>query len=157
MADGFLAADGTFYPKQETYHAETARKLLGDQEKCAEPLQELLRRGYIIFIEFKRPDGKEKLQQSDMDFVLAGQKHTPTREQLAWIYEHCEELTRKQQYDINKDEERAFRDITVSSVRLFPWCDNCESKGEREKWCSAQILDKPEACSACRFSRLRDL
>ncbi|MDY2937013.1 MAG: hypothetical protein SOT28_01655 [Fusicatenibacter sp.] len=157
MADGFLAPDGTFYLKKETYHAETARRLLNDDGKWEEPIQELLRRGFIIFIEFKRPDGKEKLQQSDMDFVLAAQNYTPTEEQLNWISEHYEELTRKQQYDINRDEERAFRNVRISTVRMFPWCENCESREEREKWCSAKLLDKPASCCACPYFKLREL
>lgn len=53
MADGFLSPDGVFYSKEETYHAETARRILNAGKDVLEPIQELLRQGYIAFIEFR--------------------------------------------------------------------------------------------------------
>ena len=47
MADGFLAPTGKFYPKTENFHAQTARAILGQDGQTDEPIQELLRRGYI--------------------------------------------------------------------------------------------------------------
>ena len=48
MADGFLAPTGRFYPKTENFHAQTARAILGPEGQTDEPIQELLRRGYIL-------------------------------------------------------------------------------------------------------------
>ena len=50
MADGFLAPTGKFYPKTENFHAQTARAILGPDGQTDAPIQELLRRGYILFV-----------------------------------------------------------------------------------------------------------
>ena len=55
MADGFLAPTGRFYPKTENFHAQTARAILGPEGQTDEPIQELLRRGYILFVGFHKP------------------------------------------------------------------------------------------------------
>ena len=55
MADGFLAPTGKFYPKTENFHAQTARAILGPDGQTDEPIQELLRRGYILFVGFHKP------------------------------------------------------------------------------------------------------
>ena len=54
MADGFLAPTGKFYPKTENFHAQTARAILGPDGQTDEPIQELLRRGYILFVGFTK-------------------------------------------------------------------------------------------------------
>lgn len=69
MADGFLAPTGKFYPKTENFHAQTARAILGQDGQTDEPIQELLRRGYILFVGFHKPGEPENLH-ADMDYVL---------------------------------------------------------------------------------------
>ena len=103
MADGFLAPTGKFYPKTENFHAQTARAILGPDGQTDEPIQELLRRGYILFVGFHKPGEPENLH-ADMDYVLGGPGYPATEGQKAWIAEHTEELSRKQQFDINNDE-----------------------------------------------------
>jgi len=71
MADGFLAPTGKFYPKTENFHAQTARAILGPDGQTDEPIQELLRRGYILFVGFHKPGEPENLH-ADMDYVLGG-------------------------------------------------------------------------------------
>ena len=106
MADGFLAPTGKFYPKTENFHAQTARAILGPDGQTDEPIQELLRRGYILFVGFHKPGEPENLH-ADMDYVLGGPGYPATEGQKAWIAEHTEELSRKQQFDINNDETSA--------------------------------------------------
>ena len=62
MADGFLAPTGKFYPKTENFHAQTARAILGQDGQTDEPIQELLRRGYILFVGFHKPGEPEECQ-----------------------------------------------------------------------------------------------
>ncbi len=70
MADGFLAPTGKFYPKTENFHAQTARAIFRFQDgQTDEPIQELLRRGYILFVGFHKPGEPENLH-ADMDYVL---------------------------------------------------------------------------------------
>ena len=90
MADGFLSPDGVFYSKEETYHAETARRILNAGKDVLEPIQELLRQGYIAFIEFRNPLAKESLQP-DLDYVLCSHGHTLTPEQEEWL-EHNQDM-----------------------------------------------------------------
>lgn len=120
MADGFLAPTGKFYPKTENFHAQTARAILGPDGQTDEPIQELLRRGYILFVGFHKPGEPENLH-ADMDYVLGGPGYPATEGQKAWIAEHTEELSRKQQFDINNDETN-FENFYISNVRMFPWC-----------------------------------
>ena len=70
MADGFLAPTGRFYPKTENFHAQTARAILGPEGQTDEPIQELLRRGYILFVGFHKPGEPENLH-ADMDLCSA--------------------------------------------------------------------------------------
>lgn len=77
MADGFLAPTGRFYPKTENFHAQTARAILGPKRQTDEPIQELLRRGYILFVGFHKPGEPENLH-ADMDYVLGGPGHPAT-------------------------------------------------------------------------------
>ena len=123
MADGFLAPTGKFYPKTENFHAQTARAILGSDGQTDEPIQELLRRGYILFVGFHKPGEPENLH-ADMDYVLGGPGYPATEGQKAWIAEHTEELSRKQQFDINND-ETTFENFYISNVRMFPWCKGC--------------------------------
>ena len=62
-----------------------------------------MRRGYILFVGFHKPGEPENLH-ADMDYVLGGPGHPATEGQKAWIAEHVEELSGKQQFDINNDE-----------------------------------------------------
>lgn len=123
MADGFLAPTGRFYPKTENFHAQTARAILGPEGQTDEPIQELLRRGYILFVGFHKPGEPENLH-ADMDYVLGGPGHPATEGQKAWIAEHVEELSGKQQFDINND-EITFQRFYISNIRMFPWCRGC--------------------------------
>ena len=118
MADGFLAPTGRFYPKTENFHAQTARAILGPEGQTDEPIQELLRRGYILFVGFHKPGEPENLH-ADMDYVLGGPGHPATEGQKAWIAEHVEELSGKQQFDINND-EITFQRFYISNIRMFP-------------------------------------
>ena len=113
MADGFLSPEGIFFPKEETYHAETARRILKAGKDVLEPIQELLRLGYIAFIEFRNPLAKESLQPN-LDYVLCSHGHILTQEQERWLREHKSEISRRQQYYINKDDSYAFRDVELS-------------------------------------------
>ena len=125
MADGFLAPTGKFYPKTENFHAQTARAILGPDGQTDEPIQELLRRGYILFVGFHKP-------------------------------EHTEELSRKQQFDINNDETN-FENFYISNVRMFPWCKGCAEEKARDLWGNAQSEEKPKRCDACPAFRNRPL
>ena len=118
MADGFLAPTGKFYPKTENFHAQTARAILGQDGQTDEPIQELLRRGYILFVGFHKPGEPENLH-ADMDYVLGGPGYPATEGQKAWIAEHTEELSRKQQFDINNDETN-LRTFTSAMSACFP-------------------------------------
>lgn len=118
MADGFLAPTGKFYPKTENFHAQTARAILGPDGQTDEPIQELLRRGYILFVGFHKPGEPENLH-ADMDYVLGGPGYPATEGQKAWIAEHTEELSRKQQFDINND-ETTLRNFTSAMSACFP-------------------------------------
>lgn len=155
MADGFLAPDGIFYPKTENFHAQTARIILGADGQTEEPIQELLRRGYILFVGFHKPGEAENLQ-SDMDYVLGGPGHPATAEQKEWIAGHTEELSQKQQFDINND-ETTFKRFYISKIRMYPWCEGCAVEKERERWGNAQSEEKPGRCSACPAFRNRAL
>ena len=143
MADGFLAPTGRFYPKTENFHAQTARAILGPEGQTDEPIQELLRRGYILFVGFHKPGEPENLH-ADMDYVLGGPGHPATEGQKAWIAEHVEELSGKQQFDIN-------------NIRMFPWCRGCAEEKARELWGNAQSEEKPKRCDACPGFRDRPL
>ena len=132
MADGFLAPTGRFYPKTENFHAQTARAILGPEGQTDEPIQELLRRGYILFVGFHKPG------------------------EPAWIAEHVEELSGKQQFDINND-EITFQRFYISNIRMFPWCRGCAEEKARELWGNAQSEEKPKRCDACPGFRDRPL
>ena len=54
-----------------------------------------------------------------------------TEGQKAWIAEHTEELSRKQQFDINND-ETTFENFYISNVRMFPWCKGCAEEKARD-------------------------
>ena len=136
MADGFLAPTGKFYPKTENFHAQTARAILGPDGQTDEPIQELLRSGYILFVGFHKPGEPENLH-ADMDYVLGGPGYPATEGQKAWIAEHTEELSRKQQFDINNDETN-FENFYISNVRMFPWCKGCAEEKARDLWGNAQ-------------------
>ena len=136
MADGFLAPTGRFYPKTDNFHAQTARAILGPDGQTDEPIQELLRRGYILFVGFHKPGEPENLH-ADMDYVLGGPGHPATEGQKAWIAEHVEELSGKQQFDINND-EITFQRFYISNIRMFPWCRGCAEEKARELWGNAQ-------------------
>lgn len=81
MADGFLAPTGKFYPKTENFHAQTARAILGPDGQTDEPIQELLRRGYILFVGFHKPGEPENLH-ADMDYVLGGPGYPADRKSV---------------------------------------------------------------------------
>ena len=155
MADGFLAPTGKFYPKTENFHAQTARVILGPDGQTDEPIQELLRRGYILFVGFHKPGEPENLH-ADMDYVLGGPGYPATEGQKAWIAEHTEELSRKQQFDINND-ETTFENFYISNVRMFPWCKGCAEEKARDLWGNAQSEEKPKRCDACPAFRNRPL
>ncbi len=155
MADGFLAPTGKFYPKTENFHAQTARAILGPDGQTDEPIQELLRRGYILFVGFHKPGEPENLH-ADMDYVLGGPGYPATEGQKAWIAEHTEELSRKQQFDINNDETN-FENFYISNVRMFPWCKGCAEEKARDLWGNAQSEEKPKRCDACPAFRNRPL
>jgi len=155
MADGFLAPTGKFYPKTENFHAQTARAILGQDGQTDEPIQELLRRGYILFVGFHKPGEPENLH-ADMDYVLGGPGYPATKGQKAWIAEHTEELSRKQQFDINNDETN-FENFYISNVRMFPWCKGCAEEKARDLWGNAQSEEKPKRCDACPAFRNRPL
>lgn len=150
MADGFLAPDGTFYAKEETYHADTARRILHAGKEVLEPIQELLRHGYIAFIEFRTPMAKESLQP-DLDYVLCSHGHTLTAGQEKWLREHCSEISRRQQYDINRDEEYTFRGLEISNVKMYGTCGQCAEQEERLRWCNAQREELPAKCRECPY------
>lgn len=156
MADGFLSGDGRFYEKTEAYHAETARRVLGDEHMQVEdPIRELVKQGYIAFIEFRIP-GEEhgKSLHPDLDYVICSHSHTVTPSQERWIREHTEEISRRQQYLINSDTEQSFRSLVISDTRLCPECAECPAGKEREKWCGAEIPEEPAECQMCLFLRL---
>ena len=74
----------------------------------------------------------------------------------AWIAEHTEELSRKQQFDINNDETN-FEKFYISNVRMFPWCKGCAEEKARDLWGNAQSEEKPKRCDACPAFRNRPL
>mgnify|MGYP001623697048 FL=1 len=150
MADGFLSPEGIFFPKEETYHAETARRILKAGKDVLEPIQELLRLGYIAFIEFRNPLAKESLQPN-LDYVLCSHGHILTQEQERWLREHKSEISRRQQYYINKDDSYAFRDVELSDVTMYECCGQCREQAERLKWCNAERRDLPELCEKCPY------
>lgn len=150
MADGFLSPEGVFFPKEETYHAETARRILRAGKDVLEPIQELLRQGYLAFIEFRNPLAKESLQP-DLDYVLCSHGHTLTQEQERWLKEHIGEISRRQQYYINKDDSYAFRNLLLSDVTMYERCGQCQEQAERLKWCNAERTDLPELCEKCPY------
>lgn len=154
MADGFLSGDGIFYEKTETYHAETARRVLGDHEKKVEdPIRELVRQGYITFIEFKVPGAApDSGIHSDLDYVICSHDWKITKQQEKWIREHAEKLTRKQQFQINDDTEH-FGELIISDVRICPECEQCAACEERRKWCAAEVHEEPERCRKCLIPR----
>ena len=82
MADGFLSPEGEFFEKTETYHAETARRILGGDQENSEPVSELIRRGYLAMIEFRAPDSRVSLQP-DLDYVLGKRDGVLTEIQIA--------------------------------------------------------------------------
>ena len=155
MADGFLAPTGKFYPKTENFNAQTARAILGPDGQTDEPIQELLRRGYILFVGFHKPGEPENLH-ADMDYVRRRTGVSGDRRQKAWIAEHTEELSRKQQFDINND-ETTFENFYISNVRMFPWCKGCAEEKARDLWGNAQSEEKPKRCDACPAFRNRPL
>ena len=153
MADGFLSPEGVFYPKEETYHAETARRILHAGKDVLEPIQELLRLGYIAFIEFRNPLAKESLRP-DLDYVLCSHGHTLTPAQERWLREHTGEISRRQKYYINKDDSYAFRQLELGNVNMYAWCGQCEVQAERLKWCNAET-NKPRAlCAKCPYREI---
>lgn len=153
MADGFLSPDGTFYEKEETYHAETARRILKAGKDVLEPIQELLRLGYIAFIEFRKPQSKENLQP-DLDYVLCAHSHTLTPEQKSWLNAHRNEISRRQQFCINKDDAYTFKDLQISDVAMYARCAGCPEQEERLRWCNAEREDLPEKCINCPYKSL---
>jgi len=114
-----------------------------------------LRRGYILFVGFHKPGEPENLH-ADMDYVLGGPGYPATEGQKAWIAEHTEELSRKQQFDINNDETN-FENFYISNVRMFPWCKGCAEEKARDLWGNAQSEEKPKRCDACPAFRNRPL
>ena len=150
MADGFLSPEGIFFPKEETYHAETARRILKAGKDVLEPIQELLRLGYIAFIEFRNPLAKESLQPN-LDYVLCSHGHILTQEQERWLREHKSEISRRQQYYINKDDSYAFREVELSDVTMYECSGQCREQAEPLKWCNAERRDLPELCEKCPY------
>ena len=90
------------------------------------------------------------------DYVLGGPGYPATEGQKAWIAEHTEELSRKQQFDINNDETN-FEKFYISNVRMFPWCKGCAEEKARDLWGNAQSEEKPKRCDACPAFRNRPL
>ena len=150
MADGFLSPDGVFYSKEETYHAETARRILNAGKDVLEPIQELLRQGYIAFNEFRNPLAKESLQP-DLDYVLCSHGHTLTPEQEEWLEHNQDMISRRQQYDINKDDSYTFKGLLLSDVVMYERCGQCPEQAERLKWCNAERTEQPELCGTCPY------
>ena len=120
----FLAPTGKFYPKTENFHAQTARAILGPDGQTDEPIQELLRRGYILFCRIPQTRANRKISMPIMDYVLGGPGYPATEGAEGLIAEHTEELSRKQQFDINNDETN-FEKFYISNVRMFPRCKGC--------------------------------
>ena len=87
-----FSTNGKILSKNRKFHAQTARAILGPEGQTDEPIQELLRRGYILFVGFHKPGEPENLH-ADMDYVLGGPGHPATEGQKAWIAEHVEELS----------------------------------------------------------------
>lgn len=152
MADGFLSPDGTFFEKEETYHAETARRILKAGSDVLEPIQELLRQGYIAFIEFRNPLAKESLQP-DLDYVLCSHSHVLTKAQNAWLQSNKEQISRRQQFYINKDNSYTFQELTLSDVEMYEACEGCDMEPERMKWCNAERAELPEQCEHCPYRK----
>ena len=155
MADGFLSPDGVFYSKEETYHAETARRILNAGKDVLEPIQELLRQGYIAFIEFRNPLAKESLQP-DLDYVLCSHGHTLTSEQEEWMKHNLDMISRRQQYYMNKDDSYAFKGLLLSDVVMYERCGQCPEQTERLKWCNAERTEQPELCGKCPYLGTRN-
>lgn len=154
MADGFLSPDGIFYEKEETYHAETARRILKAGSDVLEPIQELLRQGYLAFIEFRNPLAKESLQP-DLDYVLCSHSHVLTGQQKMWLEQNKDQISRRQQFYINKDHSYAFRDLKLSDVEMYGECEGCTAETERMKWCNAERTELPEECRSCPYAAAR--
>ncbi len=90
--------------------------------------QELLRQGYIAFIEFRNPLAKESLQP-DLDYVLCSHGHTLTPEQEEWLEHNQDMISRRQQYDINKDDSYTFKGLLLSDVVMYERCGQCPATG----------------------------
>ena len=155
MADGFLAPTGKFYPKTENF---TCADRAGDfrsgrPDGRADPGAFAPRLYFICRI--PQPRRPENLH-ADMDYVLGGPGHPATEGQKAWIAEHVEELSGKQQFDINND-ETTFENFYISNVRMFPWCKGCAEEKARDLWGNAQSEEKPKRCDACPAFRNRPL
>ena len=155
MADGFLSPEGQFYEKKESYHAETARRILGGDRENPDPVSELLRRGYLALIEFRTPDSAVSLQP-DLDYVIGRRDGTLTEAQVRWLKEHTPELSNHQQYTINMDQEGIFGDLELSDIRIYPFCGECPHQKIRLEWCGGKLSAEPEECVICPVKRRRD-
>lgn len=148
MADGFLSPEGEFFEKTETYHAETARRILGGDQENSEPVSELIRRGYLAMIEFRAPDSRVSLQP-DLDYVLGKRDGVLTEIQIAWLKEHLEKLSRHQQYTVNMDTTGIFKDLQLGRVKIYPACKECEELAARMAWCEGRREEEPKPCMRC--------
>lgn len=150
MADGFLSPDGLFYEKEEAYHAETARRVLGGDMENPDPVRELISRGYIAFIEFRAQDGKVSLQP-DLDYVLGKRDGEITDAQMDWINKHVAEISLHQQYTVNMAQDGLFADVQLSNVKMWDYCGQCSHSAKRKSWCFGRGDSEPEACTRCEF------
>lgn len=148
MADGFLSPEGKFYEKTEVYHAETARRILGGDRENPDPVSELIRRGYLALIEFRTPGSTVSLQP-DLDYVIGRRGGALTDAQINWLREHTRELSSHQQYTVNMDREGIFRDLELSDIRNYPFCEECPYRRQRMDWCGGKLSEEPGECGGC--------
>lgn len=148
MADGFLSPDGDFFEKNENFHSETARRILGTDYSDTDPISELIRRGYLSLIEFRAPGGT-KSTQPDLDYVIGKRAGTLTNPQKEWLQAYQNELTRHQQYTINMDRDGIFRDYELNEIMMYSVCGVCPLENTRRAWCEGRNVKEPADCRIC--------
>lgn len=151
MADGFLSPDGIFYEKKEAFHAEAARRILGDTGEHPDPVRELIQAGYLAMIEFRAPNGTVSLQP-DMDYILARRDGKLTPQQLEWLKKNTEMLSKHQQYVVNMAREGIFEEIVLNGVKTYMACAHCPASKERQDWCDGKNPEEPALCGKCIYA-----